>query len=167
MDLRDPAEDVGRQRLAAGGWLGRRRLAIPAAADRAADLHQRVAARARDARLDDRDAVEQLHPHRAGEGPAGLDDRAASCAEARADAGRVAVRHGLHHVDHGGRRHRIGVRAAGPRAARRERRDQPRLHAGARPRRADDRLRGAVQPAGRPRVRVARSAHPLLSEAQR
>ena len=41
------------------------------------------------------------------------DDRAAPCAEARADAGRVAVRHGLHHVDHGGRRHRIGVRAAG------------------------------------------------------
>ena len=40
------------------------------------------------------------------------DDRAAPCAEARADAGRVAVRHGLHHVDHGGRRHRIGVRAA-------------------------------------------------------
>ena len=62
------------------GWLpaaaGVTAAGVPAAADRAADLHQHVAARARDARLDDRDAVEQLSAPRA----QGLPSRRSCCA---------------------------------------------------------------------------------------
>ncbi len=105
----------------------------------------------------------QLHSNRARKGIAWPHDRVAACAEAGADAGGVAARLGVHLVDHLRGRDRIGVRAAGARAARRERRDQSRLHARARSRRADDGGGCSVQPARRPRVCVARPAHPLLT----
>ncbi len=149
-------------RLAAGRRLGRRRVALPRAADRAAHVHQHGVDRACDARQHDRGAVEQFHSHREGQGPAWTRDRAASCVEAFVDAGGVAARLGMHLVDHRGRGDRIGVRAAGPRTARRQRRDQSRLHARAGSRCADDGDRRAVQSAGRPRLRVARSAYPVL-----
>jgi oligopeptide transport system permease protein len=51
--VRHSPEDRGRPRLAARGRLGRRRMAVSRAARRAADLHQRRADRARDARQHD------------------------------------------------------------------------------------------------------------------